>query len=325
MAISIKLVPAGSFAAEASSILSEAWPPPSIRYSREYLEWQLTFPSIHENLPAAAAFDGSTPIGFAAVTARRLRLGSRQFESGVVSFVAVRPMWRAQGIAGDIYKTLLQAIRERDMVVMTFAVADSGGERALLRAYKDAGFQTQTLGVFANYAYMVRPRKAESEWTAEISEDDSQLEDVLNTCGTEPDVVWSNPGSAQIAHYRKDPRGRKLAIARRGSEIGGAAWITRSELQTAAGTETLTLLDSVWLPPAGVAALPVLFECAAASSLHAPMAPAVIGAPNLAQFSPEDLRKVGIRQTGARFHGYLCSPSNADDLKDAKGTNIEIV
>src|SRR5215471_11502276 len=108
MAISIKLVPAGSFAAEASSILSEAWPPPSIRYTREYLEWQLAFPSAHENLPAVAAFDGSTPIGFAAVTARRLRHGSRPFESGIVSFVAVRPMWRAQGIAGEIYQVLLE-------------------------------------------------------------------------------------------------------------------------------------------------------------------------------------------------------------------------
>ena len=105
MAVSYSLVNGTEFATEASRILEEAWEPPTLRYTPGFLHWQLSFPSAVE-LPGVAAFEGTDPVGFAAATARRLRCGSAVFDMAIVSFVAVRPAWRGQGIASGLYRVL---------------------------------------------------------------------------------------------------------------------------------------------------------------------------------------------------------------------------
>ena len=97
---------AAGLAADASALLQLAWKPPALHYSPEYLAWQLSFPGPWPS-PAAAAFDGSTLMGFAASTHRRIRAGHRSLDASLVSFVAVHPDHRNQGITGKLYATLL--------------------------------------------------------------------------------------------------------------------------------------------------------------------------------------------------------------------------
>src|SRR5690349_12804883 len=79
MALSFALVDGAGLSAEASRLLEEAWNPPAVHYTPNYLRWQLSFPSA-SGLPCAAAFDGSELAGFAGATARRLRHGSRDID-----------------------------------------------------------------------------------------------------------------------------------------------------------------------------------------------------------------------------------------------------
>ena len=84
-----KLVHGDAFVGSASTLLEEAWDPPAIRYSPEYLEWQLNFPD-SSALPAAAAFGDGELVGFAAASPRRVRSSSERLNVALVSFVAVR-------------------------------------------------------------------------------------------------------------------------------------------------------------------------------------------------------------------------------------------
>ena len=305
-----QLVDGVAFAARASAILEEAWNPPAIRYSTEYLQWQLRFPD-SAGLPAAAAFDDGEPVGFAAASARRIRWNSERCDVGLVSFVAVRRSWRNRGIAAGLYRTLTSALSDRGLPVITFASPSSLGERTLLRAYQNAGFLVHPLGDYPNYARLTQDTETDSDFEGVLTGDLSQLRPIVDKCSCDPTVLWSDPNDAQLEHYAEDPRGRRLAMVRH-SKAGliGAAWLIRMEIRTATGSSVLKALDCVWMKKDHVRALPALFRCAAAAWPDEKDGLGIIGAPNLSIFDAATLRTVGVRQTGARFRGYFCAPSS---------------
>ena len=321
-----QLVDGAAFATSASAILEEAWDPPAIRYTPEYLQWQLRFPASRA-LPAAAAFDDGEPVGFAAASARRVRCGSSHTEVALVSFVAVRRRWRNQGIAGGLYNTLTSALSDRDLPVITFALPSSTGERTLLRSYQKADFSAQPLGDYWNYAHLARDTTTCSGYEGVITDDLCLVRSVINDCAGDPTVLWSDPSHAQLDHYAADPRGRKLVIVRH-STAGpvGAAWVVRTELRTVTGSSVLRTLDCVWNRKNHAGALPALFRCAAAAWPGEQNGPMIIGAPNLSIFDPDILRTMGIRRTGAKFRGYFCAPPSCSAIPSGvMKTNLEIV
>lgn len=325
MAISFDLVEGAGFAEQASRILEAAWRPPALRYSPAYLRWQLGFPS-PTCMPAVAAFDGTEPVGFAGVTARRLRCRSQQFESGIVSFVGVRPRWWKQGIAAGLYRLLLGALRERGMPVVTFGISGSGGERSLLRAYPEAGFQVQVLGAYPIYTCMVRHEERTSNWEAETAADPTDLAGIVEACASDERVVWNDPSGEQISHYLRDPRPRSLILLQnRKTGAMGAAWTLRSEFLTVDGVSHVTTLESVFLPRKDVEALQVLIKHASALWTAEGEQSAVISAPNLQGFDPDALRHAGIRRTGAQFQGFLCAAGPPGALAGAQSTNLEVI
>ena len=320
-----QLVDGAAFAMSASAILEEAWDPPAIRYTPGYLQWQLSFPA-SPALPAAAAFGDGEPVGFAAASARRVRCGSDHTDVALVSFVAVRRSWRKQGIAAGLYSTLTSALSERDLPVITFASPSSTGERTLLSSYQKANFSAQPLGDYLNYAHMARDTTAGSDYEAVITDDLCLARSVINDCGSDATVLWSDPSDAQLEHYAADPRGRKLVIVRHSTAgLVGAAWVIRMEHRTVTGPSVLKTLDCVWMRKDHARALPALYRCAAAAWPGEQNGP-VIGAPNLSIFDPAILRTMGIRQTGAKFRGYFCAPRSCCAIPSrVTKTNIEIV
>ncbi|HWR51173.1 MAG TPA: GNAT family N-acetyltransferase [Bryobacteraceae bacterium] len=324
MALSFSLVDGVSFCAEASDILEAAWSPPVIRYAPEYVSWQMGFPS-SATMPAAAAFDGGKPVGFMAATARHLGCRGQAMEAAVVSFVAVLPGWRGQGIAGGLYRLLLDSIAERNLPVITYSIPGSGGERALLRAYSAAGFRMVGLGSYSNYAFAPRCQAADVEWRACFCDDARVLADVAAGYVPDESALWSVPTLAQAEHYFRDPRPRRLILAEcAGSGVRGAALVVLSELRTAQGLVKITTLDSVLLPQQAISALHAVLNLASTAWPGAGVAAGIVSCPNLSGFDPLALRSIGVRKTGGQFSGHFCT--RQPEAFPASGrTNLEIV
>jgi GNAT superfamily N-acetyltransferase len=336
MAIEYRLVDGAGFAAEAGALLQAAWKPPALHYSPKYLHWQLSFPGPRP-APAIAALDGSKPVGFAASTHRRVRFHPANVDVAVVSFVAVHPDSRNQGVAAGLYAHLLEAIRANDLPVITFGQSGSVGQRAIERAYPHAGFQLRPFGSYPVYGCLVRPGAPALGWTPCSPGTESEaLRSALSCCASENPgsagaLVWSDPSEAQIRHYRTDPRGRKLLVERDDTgALTGAAWAVRTEHVGPAGIGFVTTIDCVWVRRGWVSFLPGLAAAAAelwpGNRAETRTAQAqTVTAPNLLGFDTHEMRRFGFRQIAAGFEGYAACANLSNLFADAAGTNLEVV
>ncbi len=322
MAIEFQLVSGPAFAPQASAILTAAWPVPSLHYTPEYLRWQLSFPG-PVAAPAVAAFVDSKPAGFAGSTHRRLRHGSEVIDVLLVSFVAVHPDFRNRGIAGGLYRTLLAAIAGTRLPVITFAQAGSAGQKAIERAYPEAGFELRSLGSYPGFACAPRALE-ETQWICDdgtSSLDRSPIAGAVNACATDRDLFWSAPSDAQWSHYVQDPRARRLFSLKSSDGESAAAWMVQTEYTTAQEVSSVAAIDCAWLNRSRPDLLPGL----AAAVARISSAATVVNAPSLAGFDPKLLRQAGFRQVGSGFHGYCATPSGGARLPQAAATNCEIV
>jgi GNAT superfamily N-acetyltransferase len=324
----IEFVNGSEFAVQAASILQQAWTPPAVLYTPEYLRWQLSFPGTVQ-FPAVAAFDGSQPVGFAGITARRFRLGSIQWDSGILSFVAVLPTFRGKSVAAQLYHKLLSVVRDRGVPVLIFVQRDSSAERTFKRAVSSAQCHLRQAGHYQVYGYLPRPGSlvdgncyAARAVEAEII---GTLSSAVNHCATDRSTIWSDPSAAQIQHYSRDPRPRELAVLRsRDGTLAGAAWIVQAEFVYSKCVQLVATVESVFLPWDRPEALVEILRLANAEFMAGEQQ--LVTASNVAGFDPSSLRMVGVRMIPAiPFCGYLCAASIPDCLSDAKCTNVEIV
>jgi hypothetical protein len=320
MSIEFRVIEGSHYASQASELLSLAWRPPALHYSPEYVHWLLSFPGPGD-APAAAAFDGSRFVGFAASVHRRLRHGSRTTNALVVTLVAVHPDARNRGVAGGLYASLLGAIR--DAPLFTFALDNSAGERAIRSSYRKAGWELRCFGEYPNSATVLPQTSFDSEWR-EVSSADAPatLRAAIDACAADPRQLWNHPDDAQLEHYFRDPRGRRLLMRRSEEGSLSAAWALPIEFVSPDGIQSVLTIDSVWMPhrPAG----PLRSLVAAIASLW-PSMHGVVNAPNLLSFDPADLRRVGFRQVGSRFRGYSASLPGWEGWEGCEGSNLEII
>lgn len=322
MAIEFQLVLGPQFAPQASAILAAAWAPPALDYTPAYLHWQLSFPGPCA-APAAAAFVDSNPAGFAGSTHRRLRRGSEIVDVLLVSFVAVHPDFRNRGIAAGLYRTLLAAIAATQLPVITFAQAGSPGQKAIERAYPQAGFELRSLGSYPGFACAPRPSH-ETSWIRQESTpelDWPSIAAAVDTCAADRALLWSAPTDAQWRHYRQDPRPRSLLFLNSNDGERAAAWMVQTSYVTTQGVESVAAIDCAWLNRGRPDLLPGL---ATAVALNSPAAN-VVNAPSLAGFDPKLLRQAGFRQVAPGFHGYCATAPGAAPLPPAQAVSGEIV
>lgn len=326
MAIEFHLVPGPQFAPQASAILTAAWPTPALHYTPAYLHWQMSFPGPVAALaraPAVVAFVDSSPAGFAGSTHRRLRHGSQAIDVLLVSFVAVHPDFRNRGIAAGLYRTLLAAIAATRLPVITFAQAGSAGQRAIERAYPEAGFQLRSLGSYPGFACAPRASQ-ETQWICQenaLPLDGSSAAAAVDGCAADRSLFWNAPSDAQWRHYLQDPRPRSLLSLDSGDGEPAAAWMVQTAYVTAQGVDSVAAIDCVWLNRARPDLLPGLATAVARISPAA----TVVNAPSLAGFDPKLLRQTGFRQVGTGFQGYCATASDAVPLPPAEAISCEIV
>ena len=301
---------------------------PGAEIHAQYLRWQLSFPGTLQ-YPAVAAFDGSKPVGFAAISARRFRLGSIQWNSGILSFVAVLPLFRGKGIAGQLYQRLLGATKKMAMPVLIFVQARSPGERTLISAASSSECHLRQVGQYQLYGYLPRPNTRIDKdcyaAKAEESEVIQTLPRAVNHCATDLHTIWNDPSDDQIQHYVHDPRTRTLAVLKsRGDELVGAAWIVQAEFEYSNGFQLVTTVESVFIPWGRPEYLVDILRLASAEPLDGQQQ--IVAASNLAGFDPAQLQVAGIRlMPSIPFHAYICAAAIPKWLCDAHCTNVEIV
>ncbi|MDQ6759064.1 MAG: GNAT family N-acetyltransferase [Acidobacteriota bacterium] len=325
MAIQFRRVDGREFAIEAAAILSSAWQLPGLHYSPEYLQWQLSFPG-EWPVPAIAAFSGSTPVGFAAGTHRRMRYQTTSLDAVVVSFVAVHPGHRNQGIAAGLYRNLLALLMEVRANVLTFAQSNSAGQRMIQKAYPDAGFQLTPFGTYGIFGCMGQVSPVSTPWSqAAASESARDLSRVVDLLASGNGLLWSDPSEDQLRHYEVDPRDRRLLMYRDADgTLSGAAWAVRAEHATSRGIELVPTIECLWLDRSRTAVLREL--AAVTANVWSNLSrPSIVHASNLCGFDAEALRREGFRQIAASFQGYAAAPSGTAIRMEAMGCNLEVV
>lgn len=314
----VELVDPGGAAEAAAVVQADAWRPPCLAYPAAYLRWELTVPG--PPALAALASDGGEPAGFAAALPRRVRLRGDVRDVSLVTFVAVRPGWQGRGLAARLYDTLLEAGRSAGRPVVTFALAGSGGQVALERAYARAGWTLCPLGEFRLHAAVFTPSATPSPLPTDL---DAFRR--LPPRSADPDVLIHAPSEAGWDHLRADPRHRATVVGcNAAGEVVAAATVVRTPTLTPDGPSEVAVIDGLRFAPGGGV---VLREVVTAAGRLWPDADgrAVVTASNVTGVDPADLRAAGLRQTQTVFRGYVAAADPAEPLLAATGTDLAVV
>jgi GNAT superfamily N-acetyltransferase len=304
----------------ASEVLRESWPPPYFAFTPDYLRWRWSAPPARVPI-GVVALDGDEAAGLAAAVSRRVRFRGESRDVALVSYVAVRPPWRGLGVAGRLYATLLAAVRESGLPVVTFAQPGTDGQKVLERAYRAAGFRLHSLGAYRGYGLVVRPEAAPrlSARTELAGEADFA---VLASDAPDDTTLLAHQIPDQWEYNQADPRPRAAILARGPlGEVAGGVTVVRADMITTRGPDTVALIDRIVLAEPNEAVLQALVQAAARRWSDVSMT----SVPNICGLAPSLLRAAGLRQTPSCFDGYLASADPSDSLFHASRTNLEVV
>jgi hypothetical protein len=146
---------------------------------------------------------------------------------------------------------------------------------------------------------------------------------VVERCQGEA-TLWNAPDTRQLEHYRTDPRGRALVLARnRKGKPVGAAMLVLSEAITRQGPERVAMVDNLFLPDPTAGILKALLDAAARRWRDRVTSP-VVTVPNTFGIDAGLIRSAGLRSTPSRFVGHLFTTADGP-LPDVRGTTLEVV
>ena len=310
------------FAETASAILEESWPAPHVRYTPDYLGWQLSYPG--QLIPlAVAALDGQEPVGFAAATPRRARFRGLLADLYIVSFVAVRHGWRGRGVAARLYATLLDGIRSTAAPVVTFAEADSAAQRRLLDAYSDADFQVGSLGSYPAYGYLSRRHHPDAANEIECCAEISEVARVMGN-GDDAQLLRAELDSAVVEHLRADPRPRRGVLVRETQTSAvAAAMAVLQEVVDRDSVTRLPVIERLSLRGPSAGTLGRLLH--AAPRLWPAETYPVVSLPNVCGIDEATLRSAGVRRMPSIYAGYICAQEPNHPFLQATGTDFEVI
>ncbi|WP_437965560.1 GNAT family N-acetyltransferase [Sorangium sp. So ce260] len=307
-------------AEEASLVLREAWPPPALHYTADYLRWQLGFPGPAPK--AVLAREGGEPAGFIGVAPRRFRFRGAVSAGYVLSFVSVRPKFQGQGLASRLYSELLAGLRGSGLPIVVFVEARSApAQRVLFKAVEAAELSMKRLATCQNHGFVPRASAAPTQAVARPAGVDDVLA-AIAACGDER-VLWSAPDAAQLEHSLRDPRSRRLLLVEEAGRAVGAAAVFLSEIATARGFDRVATLDALFLPEPTADRLAAVLRATSEAFAGQATAP-VVSAPNLAIVPPDQRRPAGARATDATFDAFVVHPDDGP-WRDAEATNLEVV
>lgn len=311
-----------AFAEEAGRILQEAWPPPALLYTPEYLRWQFGFPGAVSAL-AVAAFDGDQPVAFIGATPRRLRRGGYSSEAFLLSFLAVRPAWQGKGVAALLYDALLEAICRAGVPVVSFAQVGSAGERCLRKAYPAAGFSLSAIDVLPTYSCLER-LSASPPAVEAVEVVVTALQEVLEACA-DGTALHLAPDRMQLQRYGCDPRPRAAVLLRAADgRLLGGGMVVLAQVKNGRGVEELPIVENLFLREPRAEALAALCRFAG-RRWPAEGRPRIVNLLNARDIVPAALSAAGLRKTSAGFTAYVAARDPEHPFLAADGTSLEVV
>lgn len=259
------------------------------------MDWQTTFPGAGRIMGIRR---GGVLVAMGADTPRRMSLGKEVLQVRVVSFIAVDPAWRGQGLAELVYRGLLEGIKEP---VLTFAIEASPGQRLIEKMYPEMGFQLQRLA--ASPVMGKLPQGKQSEWEVEVRERGPWVE-----AGAK-DVLMPAPNEVEQAHWIRDPRRCCLVRIknRRSGEEAAAAVAVSRVLQASGEVSESATLEWLAAERGALEGLGALADWAA----NWYGKPGVVKAANLSCWSREELRQQGWRQISGGFSVWVAAPKGS--------------
>jgi len=309
----------------AGRILRAAWAPPVLHYSDAYLKWQFGFPGG----PAVAgmARDAGELAALIVATPRRFRFRGAASRGYLLSFLAVDPSLQGKGIAGKVYDEVLRGLRKTGLLTVVYLEAHSeAAQRSLSGSVKRVGFQMKKIGQYVNHGFAASSAASSAAPGALAAREARDLGEVLaaiDACKA-PEVLWSAPDRAQLEHYLRDPRGRKMLVVEEEGRVTGAAMVFLSELTNKeGGLDRVATVDALFIPEPTVERVTALFRGAAEAFAGQTTGP-VVSAPNVALLPPEVVRAAKIRPTGAVYEAYAIH-GEGHPFMDAELSNLEIV
>lgn len=140
---------------EVAELLDAAWPTSGIRMDRDYLGWLLRdLPSVPWRTSAAVARDQGRLVGFAGAAPASFITAPN---GAIVSWVAVHPMARGQGLASLLYRHLLDHLATvPDLAIHTFAQEGTRGAALIEASYPAAGWHGTELEPLRGWGGMRR-------------------------------------------------------------------------------------------------------------------------------------------------------------------------
>jgi len=293
------------FAEEAADILRSAWRPPCIAYPADYIRFQCGFPTPFAPF-AFAAWKGERAVAFVAAVGRKSSVG----EIYVSSFLSLRPGTVAS-VSVAILRAQIRASRHLNRPVLFFAQRASAGEY-LLGAIETLGLTKTLIGEYREHSAVPGPIP-DGIQVSELPPDDWGRETERFRRSSLLSPVFD---PETLAHFQRDPLGRRFLCARRGDEILATAMAAKTPIVTATGKSWIPVLQYVRLSrqqPEPLAAL-----VAAAADPAVP----VVAVSNPSSLDPAVV-KAGLRATGTSFSVYICA--NGCELPPLTGTEFENV
>jgi GNAT superfamily N-acetyltransferase len=306
----------------AAAVLQASWQPPCLDYSTDYLRWQFSYPG-DPGARGVAAFASGEPIGFAAVVPRTVAFEGKRHQILLLSFVAVRPDFRGQGVGKALYAALTAITNQTGRLILSFAEAGTAGRRLLVESLQSAGYCHRDLGPCLSHAGIANDRESHHpKWTPC---DPDEFSDLLLSLSDHA-LLSSSPDQKQCEHELLDPRGRELLIARgeSGRAIGAARLVKARFLSPDGRPEVVPMIDSLALAdPEADSLRELLIYCARWCADNG--ATRTVLLPNPSGIPAAILRGSGFRAQRSRFEAHVFSPDRESPLLDARETNFEIV
>ncbi|EYF01138.1 GNAT family N-acetyltransferase [Chondromyces apiculatus] len=313
--------------ADAGQILRDACPPPTLHYSDEYVAWHLGFPG--PSATAAIVRSGSHPAGVFAITPRRFQLSGATSTGHLLSLLAVRPEHQGQDLDARIYTELLNVVQNRGLLTLLFADAHCARSQLLLmRTVERLGFRMKRLHPLVNHGWSARraPPRTRDARVARVARDIGEVIDVIGACDDDH-ILWAAPDAAQLEHYLRDPRTRRLLVLEEEGRLTAAATVMLGEVVNKPGSIVqLPIMDALWIPEPTVERITALFrgtEILFEGSENVPRRASLVSAPNVSTLHPKLLSAAGLRPTGAVYDGFLLHPTGHPFLH-ADATNLEV-
>lgn len=301
----------------ASTLMRATWPPPSLDYSPELLQWQLTFPGDVQPL-AVTGWMGGRCVAFAGATPRRACTDGWEGRVLLKSFMTVAADLRGQGIGRQLRTLVVREAGASGDPILRFGELSPASGRALDEDYTNAGMHVRMLGPCTAAATVAKggasaPALGASAFALLWSQRPRQ------------GVINPLPQGSESEHYMRDPRQRVfLGVRGLDDRLVAGAMVVRAAIAGRRGVEPGVQLEQLAVTSEAEGS-DVARLASDAAHWGYTAGSGVVTIPNIGDTPWPVLAAAGFRKLASRYSVWGASRDQSHPIFGATATNIEIV